>query len=674
MRYTTLLLLSALIWISPLGAQTLPTEDWNETDNLPRYLTPSEMERLDEIGKGFQRSSAPEGLVRSIAEFERMEGALIRFPLGIPVALVAAMSEHVKVYTLVSGNWQQNQATNTFTNGGVNMENVVFITAPTNSIWTRDYGPWYIATEDDKIEIVDFIYNRPRASDNNVPIAVAEATDIHHYSMDLVHCGGNFMVDGLGIGASTDLVEEENGFDLDRILENMWDFLGVHTYHITEDAQGEYIRHIDTWAKFLDVDKILIAEVPELHPRYHVYEYIAEYYANQISSYGTPFEVYRVYSPQGQPYTNSLILNERVYVPITNSPWDEEALKVYSEAMPGYDVRGFTGSWISTDALHCRVKDMADRHMLYIEHKPLAKSMAYRDTISLVADIIPYSGADLVTDSLYLFSSINDQPYDTILLESLTDRSFKADIVLSPGDTSLSYYFYAVDESSKTSYWPLVGKDGARQTAFTYEPDIRFDLDTIFFSYEDIHFIEREVVFTNHTPTMVAIDSVILEKNGNFPVQIFESPENGATLSAAASQSIALGLSLDEMNDWTIEKEAKLKVYSGSMMRSVPVIWIPIESTSALGALDIKDNQLSIFPNPVDHLLNVSMSGDVDSSGMWQIIDIHGKLHLSSREVGQPISNNIFTLDIGNKLMAGTYIFQFVDRSGTVWHGSFIKK
>ena len=63
-----------------------------------------------------------------------------------------------------------------------------------------------------------------------------------------------------------------------------------------------------------------------------------------------------------------MILNNKVFVPVFGSSWDDEALAVYSEALPGYEVIGFNGSWESTDALHCRVKGIPDLKMLQIFH------------------------------------------------------------------------------------------------------------------------------------------------------------------------------------------------------------------------------------------------------------------------------------------------------------------
>jgi len=233
--------------------------------------------------------------------------------------------------------------------------NCDFIIAPSNSYWTRDYGPWYVLDGNDEIGIVDFEYNRPRPADNAIPAKVAQELGINLFVMDIETAGGNYMCNGMGIASSTDLIWlENNGYthaEIDQIFE---DYLGIEEYHVLPDPNNTYIDHIDCWGKFLDVDKVMIRSVPASHAQYDEIEETAAYYAEQISSYGTPFEVYRVYTPNDQPYTNSLILNKKVIVPIMNSQWDDEALAAYQEAMPGYEVVGFTGSWESTDALHCR--------------------------------------------------------------------------------------------------------------------------------------------------------------------------------------------------------------------------------------------------------------------------------------------------------------------------------
>ena len=448
-----------LLTVSVAYAQDEP---WYDPDPLPQEMTPEELLRRHEIGLGFSSTPPPPGPVRNIAEFERSEAVLIRYPLGIPLALVAALSEHVRVITLVANQTQQNQAASAFQGAGVTMANVEFLQAPTNSMWTRDYGPFYITDGNRQVGIVDFIYNRPRPDDDAIPVVLGAHLGVPVYAMDLVHTGGNYMAAGWGASASTDLVWEENGFDQARVLQRMLDYLGVDPYHVTIDPQATYLKHIDTWGKFLDVDRILIAEVPPSHPRYADHEAVAAYFASQPSAYGTPYQVFRVYTPNGEPYTNALIVNERVYVPIVNAAGDQAALDVYRAAMPGYEVLGFTGSWLSTDALHCRVKEVADREMLYLRHQPVAGEVPYQPEIALDVDIIPYSGQPLHEDELFLIYRIAEAPFDTLALQHVGEDTYSASLPIPGGDVEVAYYFSAADASGRTERFPLVGPDGAR--------------------------------------------------------------------------------------------------------------------------------------------------------------------------------------------------------------------
>jgi hypothetical protein len=152
-------------------------DDQVEEDFLPIGLTEEELLRLDEIGINHVITEIPEGEISNPAEWERSEGVIIRWPLGISISLVAEMSEDVMVTTIVGSTSQRDQAINSYTSGGVNMSNTQFIIAPTNSIWTRDYGPWFIFA-DNEIGIVDHIYNRPRPLDDLIPQVIGSEWSI----------------------------------------------------------------------------------------------------------------------------------------------------------------------------------------------------------------------------------------------------------------------------------------------------------------------------------------------------------------------------------------------------------------------------------------------------------------------------------------------------------------
>ncbi|MFA4853652.1 MAG: agmatine deiminase family protein, partial [Bacteroidales bacterium] len=329
--------------------------------------------------KSFTPTSPPLVPVRSIAEFEPTEAVLVAYPgqFGIPISLIAEMSQDCKVITIVESSAQQTTVTSQYNSNGVNMSNCSFYIAPLDSYWIRDYGPWFIMINNNEVAIVDFPYNRPgRPNDDEVPVEMASYLNVNLYGMDIMHTGGNYMSDGMGIAASTDLVTDENtSLTVPQINTLVNDFLGVSNYYITTDPLADYIKHIDCWGKFLDVDKVLITSVPVTDIRYADYEAMATFWENEISSYGDNYHVFRVYEPDGQPYTNSYILNKKVFVPYvtgTGSAQNSAALAVYQQAMPGYEIFGISSSsWVSTDALHCRTHEVADRKMLYIYHMPL---------------------------------------------------------------------------------------------------------------------------------------------------------------------------------------------------------------------------------------------------------------------------------------------------------------
>lgn len=433
-----------------------------DNEYLPyHYLNLTEFLNRDNGNRDFQPTDPPAGIVRQTSEFEQMEGVLVRYPLGIPVSAVAEMSEDTKVYTVVSSG-SQTSCENQYQNNGVNMANCEFINAPTDSWWIRDYGPWFIS-HDNQVELVDFPYNRPRPLDDEIPIVVANYLGINYYGMEIETAGGNYMCDGNYIGASTDLIYEENtNLTANQIDQLVLDFLGIQEYLVTLDPLDDYIKHIDCWGKFLDVDKVLIGQVPETDYRYADFEFIANFFENQQTAWGNNFQVFRVYTPGGNPatpYTNSLILNKKVFVPITGSQWDDEAIATYEAAMPGYEIVSVqSGGWYNTDALHCRTRGVADRDMLYILHQPLLGDQDYQDAYTIEAEIIPFSGEALDDNYLLLFYRLDGGNFIPVPLTSSGGNTYSADIPGQPEGTLIEYYIHAEDITGKSSDHPIIGE------------------------------------------------------------------------------------------------------------------------------------------------------------------------------------------------------------------------
>ena len=453
--------LSFIVFVLCLGfkvnAQEQKTPDWKRW----HYLSEEEM-NSPVRNENFVETPPPTGTPRFVAEFEPMQGVMIRYPLGIPTSLVAQMSNNCPVYCIVSSS-QQSSAQSSFQNAGVNMSNVHFVNAPSDSYWVRDYGPWYIF-EDRNPAIVDNKYNRNRPNDDNMSQVFSTYWNIPMYGMNLTHTGGNMMEDGRGHGVSDELVVQENNYNETNVRNKMRDYLGIDPYHITIDPQGDYIAHVDCWGKYLAPDKILIAQLPSSNSQYALYEEVAEYFATTNCCWGYPYHVYRVQEPGGStlaPYTNSLILNKSVYVPLgSNSNYNQQALAVYQEAMPGYEIVGInsgSAGWYNTDALHCRTRGVMDFNMLFVDHRDVYHGEEeWQAEYPVVSKFIAYSGMDLKQDSLLVYYSINGGAYQVAHMTATGEPDeYVGNITGFQGGDEIDYYVFGADESNHRYTQPV---------------------------------------------------------------------------------------------------------------------------------------------------------------------------------------------------------------------------
>ena len=419
------------------------------------YLSEEEM-NTPVRNEMFVETDPPAGEPRFVGEFEPMQGVMIRYPLGIPTSLVVDLSNNCMVYCIVSSSYQSS-AQSSFQSAGVNMSNVTFVNAPSDSYWVRDYGPWYIF-EDRNPAIVDNRYNRPRPNDDNMSQVFANFWNIPLYGMNLQHTGGNMMEDGRGHGVSDELVFNENGNNETNVRNKMRDYLGIDPYHVTIDPQGDYIAHVDCWGKYLAPDKILIAQLPASNSHAADYDAVANYFATTNCCWGYPYHVYRVPEPGGYtlaPYTNSLILNHSVYVPMgDNASYNQGAIAVYQEAMPGYNIvpvynNDWSISWENTDALHCRTRGVMDFNMLFVDHREVLHGMQdWQPSYPVVSKFIAYSGQELKQDSLLVYYKINSSEYQVAHMTTTGNPDEYVGYITGyqSGDT-ISYYVFGADES-----------------------------------------------------------------------------------------------------------------------------------------------------------------------------------------------------------------------------------
>ena len=554
------------------GVFTLFAQSINNEDGIRYYHSPPK-DDIDWVKKGVvgipqEPLPPPVGQIRPIAEFEPMEGVLVRYPFGVPILLIKRMAEDVTVITIVANQSEKNTVLNQYNANEVNVNNCKFLIASTNTYWTRDYGPWFMAVNNSSVGMFDFNYNRikfghygsPRTLDNAINTQLAPflssseggGIPIERYGSSLYLTGGNYMTDGIKQGFSTTLVLNENTEYTTPALKELYNqYLGIEQYHFIPDPIYSYdaIQHIDCWSKLLAPDKVLVAKVPSGTLNYAKFEAAADSFALCTSSYGTPMKVFRVNEgaingSSTNPYTNSLILNKRVFVPLAGSSYDAAAIAVYEQAMPGYEIIGISDAtlgyydkWVNTDALHCRTHEIADRCMLYVKHQPLFGNISNTGPITFSTELYSYCDNTIYSDSVIVYVKSNDGEYAGYNMVKTGEHTWETSMNLPEG--LVQYYIFAADESGRRECHPYIGApDPHKFNLIGNAPDapvLALNKTTSSVILNGITLIEDTITISNVGTAELTFEVVDLD----FPVKFTVTPDAG-TLQPNNSQMLIL--------------------------------------------------------------------------------------------------------------------------------------
>lgn len=464
-------------------------------DFLPKGFAPGEKEAMKEylekvVNNTSLSSNAPPGPVRTMAEWEELGGLMItwtQFPEILTEIVRAAREETNVLIVCVSPLTVKNY----LTARGVDWStNVQFVTGNYDSIWSRDYGPnsGYLNNVDSLV-IIDWIYNRPRYKDDLVPNLIAGTLSVPIYATntppeDLVNTGGNFMVDGLGRGFSSELVLEENGADNNygqsehdeaAIDEIMNTYMGLDEYIKMEVLPYDAIHHIDMHMKLLDERTLLVGEYPQGKADGPQIEANLQYViSNFEAAWGREFKVIRMPMPPDdngrypdqfgdyRTYTNSVIVNNTILIPTYEEKYDTTALRIWGEAMPGYKLVGIDCNDIIplSGALHCITKEVGTKDPLQIAHGRLDDVSGNETNDYSVQAIIRHQSGIADAQVFYAINSPTDfVPIEMSLVDAEEDI-WEAFIPNQAPLTKIYYYIAANANSGKSQLRPMPAPEG----------------------------------------------------------------------------------------------------------------------------------------------------------------------------------------------------------------------
>jgi PKD repeat protein len=281
------------------------------------------------------------------------------------------------------------------------------------------------------------------------------------------------MADGFNRGFSSNLILTENNTltvaQIDTIKKR---YMGIQPYVKMTVLPYDVIHHIDMHMKLLDEETLLVGQYPQGVSDGPTIEANLNYILNNYQTpYGRPYRVIRIPMPADEygrypsngsdylTYTNATILNNLVLVPIYNLSTDAQALQIYRNAMPGYNVVGINMRNVisALGAIHCITREIAANDPIFISHAPI------RDTMDYIPSGYPIytsiSTASGIQNATLYWSTDTTQGFNEISMRR-SCSNFTAHIPAQNNDADIFYYIETVNNNGKTICKPLVAPAG----------------------------------------------------------------------------------------------------------------------------------------------------------------------------------------------------------------------
>ena len=206
-----------------------------------------------------------------LGEFDPIEGVVMSsWPSdwsGTWVGMIAPLLERdIPVYVCDSpfGNVYPK---NDLTSAGLDPDAVNWLDCSLDSVWMRDYGPFYTMDEDTTLMIGDAAYYSYARNDDNFPEQSSDWWGESFYEIPLSMEGGNFYANGQGVCVSTTTVYSWYSVSEEDATAYYRDRLGCDTTIWLDPLIGEGTGHVDMYFTFVDADNAIVGSfTPEEDP------------------------------------------------------------------------------------------------------------------------------------------------------------------------------------------------------------------------------------------------------------------------------------------------------------------------------------------------------------------------------------------------------------------------
>lgn len=465
---------------------------------LPKNLTQTEKGLLPQFQfRSNFLTPAPTVPVRAAAEWEEVEYLVVTWQSVYQNILRQIVAVGVTECKVIITTQNQASVASYLTSNGIALDNVIFMNAPWDSIWIRDYAGNTVYSNDvGERAITDWIYNRPRPNDNNMPSAHALQANIPIYitnsgTNDLVNTGGNYMSDGLGNAFASKLILDENAVgnpygvsvkteaQIDDIMRN---YMGIDNFIKMPTLPYDEIHHIDMHMKLLDEETLLVSRYPSgVADGPQIEANIAYVLNNFQSPFGTPYHIKYIDAPASttgsypdsggsyRTFSNSVFVNKSILVPVYRPAVDAPALALYQQLLPGYNVVGIDvdnpgeNLIASLGAIHCITHTIGVAEPLWIVHQPIAEANA-GTIIAINASIKHLSG---IASAKVYWRETGNANFNTAEMSLVSGDNWTTNLTIPTSGTNIEYYIWAQANSGKSLTRPIVAPQGFWTVAVT---------------------------------------------------------------------------------------------------------------------------------------------------------------------------------------------------------------
>ena len=464
---------------------------YSQSDILPKNLTQQENALLSQFQfRSSQLTAPPTGSVRTAAEWEEVEYLVVTWQSAYQNILRQIVAAGVNECKVIITTQNQASVSSYLTANGINLTNVIFMNAPLNSLWIRDYGGNTIYSNDvgDRA-LTDWIYNRPRPSDDVMPSAHASLVGIPIYitntgTNDLVNTGGNYMSDGLGNAFASELILQENAAGnpynvspkTEAQIDNiMFNYMGIDNYIKMPTLPYDQIHHIDMHMKLLDEETLLVSRYPPgVADGPQIVSNINYILANHLSPFGTPYDIKWIDAPPStsgsypdtgglyRTYSNCVIVNKSILVPIYRPEVDTPALAYLQQLMPGYNIVGIDvdnsseNLIASLGAIHCITHTIGVANPLLIVHQPIDQANAGSSVV--VNALVKHNSG--IQSATVFWRITGGTTFSQTPMTFVSADNWTATLSIPTSGVDVEYYIRGQAVSGKSLNRPIVAPNG----------------------------------------------------------------------------------------------------------------------------------------------------------------------------------------------------------------------